>query len=103
MYARYALQCTLLRKAFQSNVERIPVIRMLRMFPFWKQQMCPGPGGPRMFQSLVPNHLDILLKWVKRFITFWEKNIILKSNVKSVRLFSFDDNISLGFPKQSRY
>ena len=56
MYARYALQCTLLRKAFQSNVERIPVIRMLRMFPFWKQQMGAGPGGLRSFQSLVPNH-----------------------------------------------
>ena len=47
MYARYALQCTLLRKAFQSKVQRIPVIRMLRMFPFWKQQM--APGGPRKF------------------------------------------------------
>ena len=80
MYARYALQCTLLRKAFQSNAERIPVIRMLRMFPFWKQQMGTGPGGLRRFQSLVPNHLDISVRWIKRFILFCEIN---HSKIKS--------------------
>ena len=80
MYARYALQCALLRKAFQSNVERIPVIRMLRIFPYWKQQMGTGPGGLRRFQSLVPNHLDISVKWIKRFILFCEIN---QSKIKS--------------------